>query len=133
MSIRIFKIDLIFVLFCFVSCNNNTRYNSIVIKDENTNISVISSLDKGKAVYDLKCASCHGSGGIGIGEYFPPLANTDYVKESTDEELYSIIKRGINGEIIVNGIVYNGVMPPIDLNDADLRYVVEYIKNLNNE
>tara|TARA_B100001059_G_scaffold42796_1_gene34589 strand:+ start:12656 stop:12970 length:315 start_codon:yes stop_codon:yes gene_type:complete len=104
-----------------------------VIKDENTNISVISSLDKGKAVYDLKCASCHGSGGIGIGEYFPPLANTDYVKESTDEELYSIIKRGINGEIIVNGIVYNGVMPPIDLNDADLRYVVEYIKNLNNE
>ena len=37
------------------------------------------------------------------------------------------------GEIIVNGLVYNGVMPPIDLNEEDLKYVVEYIKNLNNE
>ena len=132
MGFRILK--LIFVLFCFVSCNDNKiTYNTIEIKDENTNIKIISSLDKGKAVYNLWCASCHGVDGIGIGRSFPPLANTDYIKESTEEKLYSIITDGIYGEIVVNDIKYNGVMPPINLNEEDLQYVVEYIKSLNNE
>ena len=68
-----------------------------------------------------------------MGRNFPPLANTDYIKESTDEKLYSIIINGIYGEIIVNGIIYNSAMPPIDINEGDVKYVVEYIKSLNNE
>ena len=132
MIIRFLK--LIFVLFCFVCCNDNKiNYNIIEIKDENTNVKIFSSLEKGKVVYDLRCASCHGADGVGMGIIFPPLANTDYIKESTDEKLYSIIINGIYGEIVVNGIKYNAVMPPIDINEEDIKYVVEYIKSLNNE
>ena len=132
MIIRFLK--LIFILFYFACCDEKKiNYNTIEIKDEITNVKIFSSLEKGKAVYDLRCASCHGADGDGMGRNFPPLANTDYIKESTDEKLYSIIINGIYGEIIVNGIIYNSAMPPIDINEGDVKYVVEYIKSLNNE
>lgn len=127
-------LTLVFVFFCLVGCNDNKiTYNKIEIKDENANFKIISSLDRGKAAYNIRCASCHGLDGLGIGRNFPPLANTNYIKESTEEKLYSIIINGIYGELVVNGIKYNGVMPPIHMNEEDIKCVIEYIKSLNNE
>ena len=125
---------LIFVINCFISCDNNKKptYHTIKIQNNNTNI-VVSSLEKGRTVYKLHCALCHGKDGEGLGRNFPPVANADYISEITDEKLYSIIKNGMNGEIVVNGIKYNGVMPPINLNDEETKNVIEYIRSLNYE
>ena len=134
MAFRNLNYILFSALVIFASCtNNNIVYNTIEIKKENGDTSSRAEQHKGKDLYESRCSSCHGDYGVGIGSAFPPIANSDFVKESTLEELASIIENGMIGEIIVNDIIYNGVMPPINLDEEDIKRVVEYIKKLDNE
>ena len=134
MTFRNLSYILFIALVIFASCNNNKIvYNTIEIKEENGDTSSRADQHKGKALYESRCSPCHGEYGVGIGSAFPPIANSDFVKESTQEELASIIENGMIGEIIVNDIIYNGVMPPINLDEEDIKRVVEYIKKLDNE
>ena len=86
------------------------------------------SIARGKDVYAVQCMSCHMENGEGVADVFPPLAKADYLmadkKRSIQQTLY-----GVSGEIKVNGIVYNGDMPPIELTDVEASDVLNYIRN----
>ncbi|MDR9398239.1 cytochrome c [Salibacter sp.] len=64
-----------------------------------------SPANKGEALYQSKCANCHGENGKGFSIY-PPLANSDYFLENKDE-FACIVYYGIEGEITVNGQKYS--------------------------
>ena len=125
-SLLVFNI----VLALVVSCKNENTIVVSVKKESNSN-TIVTPLEKGKKLFKNNCAICHGNNGIGLGPTFPPVANADYVKNKSDLELYDIIKNGISGEIIVNGIKYNGVMLGVNLNRNEIENIVKYLRYLN--
>lgn len=85
----------------------------------------------GPEIYNGKCASCHSGDGKGVAGQFPPLANSDYISADTEENKNRHIKvvlDGLKGEIVVNGVTYNGVMQPWydQLNDEEVAAVVNH-------
>ncbi|MDQ8184621.1 copper-containing nitrite reductase [Pelagicoccus sp. SDUM812002] len=82
----------------------------------------------GERVYSQNCLACHQANGQGIPPAFPPLANSDYIA-ADPSRLYSVIKNGLQGEVMVNGVKYNGIMPAVRLNKQQLDSVVAYVLN----
>jgi mono/diheme cytochrome c family protein len=64
----------------------------------------------GKAVYDVACLACHQADGKGLPGAFPPLAGSDYLLGDKNRAV-GVVVRGLQGEVVVNGIKYNSVMP----------------------
>lgn len=91
----------------------------------------------GKAVYDLRCAECHGASGQGDGPsaaYLIPrprdfttgkykIRSTETGSTPTDEDLVRVVRQGL----------YGTAMPGWDriLPDADIADVVEHVKSLS--
>ena len=86
------------------------------------------SISDGKLIYEDFCIQCHLYNGEGIEKIYPPLNNSDYLLKNLDKSIYSI-KYGLSGEIIVNGIKYNGVMASQGLEDNEIADVMNYITN----
>ena len=86
------------------------------------------SISDGKMIYEDFCIQCHLNNGVGIEGVYPPLNKSDYLLENIDKSIYSI-KYGLKGEIIVNGIKYNGVMINQGLEDDEITDVMNYITN----
>ncbi|MBV1777442.1 nitrite reductase, copper-containing [Burkholderiaceae bacterium DAT-1] len=82
--------------------------------------------NRGKQVFDKACVACHQANGSGIPGVFPPLANSDFLQKNP-KEAARILIGGRAGEITVNGVKYNGVMPPQDLSDAEVADVLNYV------
>ena len=118
------------VLILLISCKNENTIVVSIKKESNSNV-IVTPLEKGKKLFKNNCAICHGNNGIGLGPTFPPVANADYVKNKSDLELYDIIKNGISGEIIVNGIKYNGVMLGVNLDRNEIENIIKYLRYLN--
>jgi nitrite reductase (NO-forming) len=85
-------------------------------------------MEKGKRVYTQTCFACHQLNGEGLAGVFPPLAKSDFLLADKDRAIRGVIK-GLAGPIKVNGKDYNGVMPPVTLNDDQVAQVVTYILN----
>ena len=85
-------------------------------------------LREGAAVYDSMCSSCHQPGGVGLDGRFPPLRDNPNL---TDVAYISeVIRQGLQGEITVDGVVYDGVMPAqSSLSDSDVDAVIAYIES----
>jgi mono/diheme cytochrome c family protein len=82
---------------------------------------------QGEILYKNFCANCHMEDGNGLGKLIPPLAESDYIKNNQDH-LACIIRYGIKGEIIVNGIIYNQEMPGEKvLTDFEINNIINYI------
>jgi mono/diheme cytochrome c family protein len=64
---------------------------------------------QGERLYAQHCASCHGEQGEGLGQLIPPLAKSDYLAQHTGS-LACIVRQGLRGPIVVNGVSYNQVM-----------------------
>ncbi|MAP54783.1 cytochrome c [Altibacter sp.] len=86
------------------------------------------SIDRGAAVYSDFCMQCHMADGKGIPGNFPPLANSNWLSEKRTESIHAV-KYGQQGEITVNGVVYNGVMAPMGLSDQEVADVLNYVMN----
>ncbi len=87
------------------------------------------SIANGKKVYANNCMNCHMENGKGMEGAFPPVAKSDYLKRPP-KDLISVILKGQSGEIKVNGVVYNGMMPAQDyLSDQEIADVLNYINN----
>ena len=83
----------------------------------------------GAQVYTANCASCHGEQGVGVAGAFPPMAGNKAVL-GDDKYLSNVLLYGLQGQINVNGQVYNGVMPAwaASLTDAEIAAVITHIR-----
>ena len=63
-----------------------------------------------------------------MGLTYPPLANSDYLKENQEESIRGV-KYGQLGRIVVNGKVYNNAMMSMGLEDEEVADVMNYINN----
>lgn len=86
------------------------------------------SMARGKEIYVETCIACHMGKGEGLKGTFPPLAKADYLLKNPDKAIASI-KFGLKGKIVVNGVVYDGMMPSPNLADDEIADVMNYILN----
>ena len=107
-----------FVLcFTFVSCNQGGK-NDIKYRQY---------LNEGKRLYNLHCSNCHQKDGEGLARLYPPLKNSDYLRENLVKVICGI-KFGQSGEIMVNGILYNQPMPENPrLTNLEIAEIATYI------
>lgn len=82
----------------------------------------------GKRLYDTNCLACHQGNGEGIPAAFPPLAKSDYLMADKKRSI-KVMLEGLSGEITVNGVKYNGVMPKVVMSDDEIANVLTYIRN----
>lgn len=69
----------------------------------------------GETTYIQNCSACHQANGQGIPGAFPPLAGhvpNLYNAEGGREYLIKVVLYGLQGQIVVNGMTYNGAMNP---------------------
>lgn len=83
---------------------------------------------RGKGIYEEFCITCHRADGTGFGKMYPPLANSDFLKNNRTASIRGV-KYGMSGEITVNGNKYNKKMAPLGLTDEEVRDVMNYIMN----
>ena len=85
---------------------------------------------EGKILYEQYCANCHQADGTGLGRVIPPLADSDYMLEDVGRTV-RVIKHGLKGEIVVNGITYNQNMPGNpQLTNMEIAQITTYIYNV---
>lgn len=85
-------------------------------------------LSGGAKVYSFYCGTCHQRDGQGASGRFPPLANASYVT-GNKSLLISIVLKGMEGPIVVNGEHYEGTMPQHSfLGDEEIANVLTYIR-----
>ena len=87
-----------------------------------------SEFSEGEAVYMSTCVACHQKDGVGLEGAFPPLANSDYLLADKHRAI-GIAANGQDGEITVNGTIYNTAMAPQGLTKQQVMDVVNYILN----
>lgn len=128
------KIIILIVSFTtLVSCNSNTKkttklvaQNHKVSKQEQPKLEA--SIKRGKILYNDMCITCHLTDGKGVPRAFPPLADSDFLRENQTKSIKAV-KHGMSGEIVVNGIIYNSTMAPLGLLDDEVADVMNYINN----
>lgn len=86
------------------------------------------SIERGEEIYNDFCTTCHLPSGEGVENTFPPLAKSDFLIKNREASIRGI-KYGQQGEIVVNGKPYNGVMAPLGLGDDEVADVMNYILN----
>lgn len=90
------------------------------------------SIERGEVVYTGVgiCITCHQANGQGQEGLFPPLAKSDYLMADRVRSIRQILY-GANGEMVVNGVTYNGAMPAmgLTLNDQQVADVLNYVMN----
>ncbi len=135
---KILLVSSTILLIIFSGCNSSEKKkngdeslsNSIVIKDEGyqNKTELQKSKERGQAVYTDFCIQCHLPNGKGVPKAFPPLAGSDWLTDKRTESIHAV-KYGQSGEIIVNGVKYNNVMPPMGLSNEEVADVMNYVMN----
>lgn len=110
-----------------VSCNSTNKKSSLIALNQDAT-QLTESIKRGEIVYNDMCITCHLADGKGVPKTFPPLANSDYLREKQTESLKAV-KYGMSGEIVVNGITYNNAMAPLGLSNEEVADVINYINN----
>jgi nitrite reductase (NO-forming)/hydroxylamine reductase len=83
----------------------------------------------GETVYQTVCLACHQADGKGLPGAFPPLAGSDYLLGDKDRAV-GVVVRGLEGEVVVNGVKYNSVMPAMtQLSDQEIADALTYAMN----
>ena len=97
-------------------------------------VAVPASLSKaaqiGERVFEAKCASCHGGNAAGQNGIAPPLVHEIYEPgHHSDTAFVLAAKNGVRAHH------WNfGNMPPVDgVTDADVKYVAQYVRELQRE
>lgn len=89
--------------------------------------------DAGEEVFTATCAACHGADAEGIEGVGKPLADSEYVADTSSADLVIVVTdgRSVDDPLNTTGII----MPPKGgnpaLTDEDIHDVVAYIKSLN--
>ncbi|RPI22444.1 MAG: cytochrome c, partial [Actinobacteria bacterium] len=84
-------------------------------------------LAEGGLVYEANCSACHGADGLGVTGVFPPLDGNPNVQDA--EYVRGVIRNGRTGEIVVDGVTYNGAMPAFaGLSDEEVDAVIAFVQ-----
>lgn len=117
------------IMMIFFSCDSKQEKKELTlasIKDTK----VLQYAIEGKNLYDTYCANCHQHDGTGLAKLIPPLKNSDYLAEDMARTA-RIIKYGQQGEITVNGIIYNQPMPANPtLTNLEIARIMSYLYNI---
>ena len=83
---------------------------------------------QGKILYTRLCANCHQENGEGLKGLVPPLAKSDYLSAHRSE-LSCVIKVGLKGNIVVNGVTYGTqeMLGIKDITEFEIANVMNYI------
>ncbi|WP_276495948.1 copper-containing nitrite reductase [Pontibacter litorisediminis] len=85
-------------------------------------------LELGKTLYAQNCQACHQAEGQGIKGAFPPLAKSDYLNADVNRAI-GVVAHGLEGQIKVNGELYNSTMPKLKLSDEEIANVMTFVIN----
>jgi mono/diheme cytochrome c family protein len=86
-------------------------------------------LAEGEQLYVMHCSNCHQREGQGLRRVYPPLAQSDFM-DTHFHEVICGMKYGMQGEVTVNGVMYNQAMPGvISLTELELAEIATYIYN----
>jgi len=86
-------------------------------------------MDRGKALYEKECLSCHQADGLGVQRLNPPLVKTKWVL-GPKPKLIAVVLKGLTDPIEIDGDSYNNPMPPhLYMNDQQIADVLTYIRN----
>jgi len=119
------KIDQLFfslIAVMLVACGGSESTSN------NENSSSTANYSAGEAVYNKTCIVCHQAEGEGLSGAFPPLAKSDYLLDDKYRAIEQILN-GLSGEIIVNGVEYNSIMPAQEVTDQETMDVMNYVLN----
>ncbi len=84
---------------------------------------------QGEQLYVKHCSNCHQKSGKGLGRLYPPIANSDFVKNNFEQTL-CLMKYGKQGSVTVNTIEYNKPMPGVvSLTDLEVAEIATFIYN----
>lgn len=87
------------------------------------------SIERGKTVYSTYCLACHQADGSGVPGLNPPLIKTKWVL-GEKKHLITVILKGMDEPIEVNGEEYNNVMAShAFLKDQEVADVLNYVRN----
>lgn len=114
-----------------ISCGNSDNNEATIYDgmDSQTKTRMQQYYRMGKTLYITHCTNCHQADGKGLGTLYPPLAKSDYLMKDPVKTV-CLIKNGIQGEIVVNGITYNQPMPAHDnLTNIEIAEIITYISN----
>lgn len=85
-------------------------------------------MSQGEHLYATHCMNCHQSDGSGLGRLIPPLKNS-YAIDHLSLAVCSI-KYGLEGDITVDSVKYNGKMPANPaLTSLEIAEILTYITN----
>jgi mono/diheme cytochrome c family protein len=116
-----------FIVFCSCKKDSNnllTDSTTVIIKKQDSLL--LKSIDRGALIYEGFCMTCHLPDGTGVEGIYPPLAQSDYLKNYRIESIKAV-KYGMSGDVSVNGITYNNIMASQGLNDKEIADVMNYI------
>ncbi|MDZ7789419.1 MAG: cytochrome D1 domain-containing protein [Xanthomonadales bacterium] len=86
-------------------------------------------MEAGEKGYKTHCQACHQADGSGLQGAFPPLAGNDNIIGNAEMIIENVLS-GRSGELEVNGVTYNGVMPAMSyLSDKDVADIATYVLN----
>lgn len=127
------KVLIVILSLGIFGCGNSDKKEKEAIKISGAKVTksqtpLDKSKERGGMVYTDFCMQCHMANGKGIPGNFPPLAGSNWLSEKRTESIHSV-KYGQSGEIVVNGVTYDGVMAPMGLSDEEIADVMNYIMN----
>ena len=117
-----------FVIVSFIIITNKIEKTNYIAHKPIQSKELQESVIRGNNIYSGFCMSCHLPNGKGTKDTYPPLADSDYLKNNRDVSIKGL-KYGLKGEIIVNGNKYNNYMAPMGLEDDEIADVMNYINH----
>jgi mono/diheme cytochrome c family protein len=79
----------------------------------------------GEGLYVAKCAACHMQNGNGVEGTYPPLAGSDFLKNTN--KVIEILLFGSKGKTTVNGKKFPAQMPSPELSDTEIEKILNYV------
>ena len=82
----------------------------------------------GKALYEAKCATCHGKDGLGSPGNYPPLLGSEWISDEPSR-LPDILTEGLRGPITVKGVPWDNTMRAPRLSSPDdMARLIDYLR-----
>lgn len=83
---------------------------------------------RGQKIFTEKCLMCHQPNGTGVPQVYPPLVQSDWLKDKR-EAVVKVLCEGLSGPVDVAGQHFDNLMPAQILDDQQVADVLTYAAN----